>query len=176
MNGVRQRDADKNGYLDETEFAGLGTGASFSAVDLNRDGMVYADEIRTYFSEMSRLSQARVVMTVGDDVTSLFQLMDADRTNRLSPREMATLADRLGPFDRNGNGQFDAADFVSEFSFSLAFSVPAGLEFTPSAMSMNNSTGGVLRSRLGGPLWFQRMDRTGRRHQLARVSGIANEV
>jgi Ca2+-binding EF-hand superfamily protein len=157
---ARRRDADKNGYLSEPEYAGLGTGSPFSAVDLNKDGMLFPEEMRQYFADMSRLSQARVVMTLSDEVTSLFQLMDADRTNRLSPREMATLRDRLTPYDRNKNGQFDAADFVSEFKLAMAFSTPEGLEVADQqAMPMAGATGGVRRTRLAGPLWFQRMDR-----------------
>lgn len=154
-----QSDKDNNDYLDEAEFAGLGSNAPFSAVDANHDNMVKADEIRQYFTIMSQLSQTRVVMTFSDDVTSLFRLMDADATNRLSPREMMTLRERITPYDRNGNGQFDPADFVSKYILLIAFAQPDGLEFTPQAQMMAGSTGGVRRSRLVGPMWYQRMDR-----------------
>ncbi|QDT55378.1 transaldolase/EF-hand domain-containing protein [Caulifigura coniformis] len=156
---ARTLDRDKNDYLDEAEFAGLGTNSPFTAVDLNHDGMVKTDEIREYFQTMSQLSQTRVVMTFSDDVVSLFQVMDADRTNRLSPREMMTLRERVQPFDRNGNGQFDPGDFVSKYTLTMAFAMPEGMEFTPAAMPMTGTTGGVRRTRLGGPLWYQRMDR-----------------
>jgi len=156
---ARTLDRDKNDYLDEAEFSGLGTSSPFTAVDLNHDGMVKTDEIREYFQTMSQLSQTRVVMSFSDDVVSLFQVMDADRTNRLSPREMMTLRERVEPFDRNGNGQFDPGDFVSKYTLSMAFAMPEGMEFTPAAAQMTGTTGGVRRTRLGGPLWYQRMDR-----------------
>jgi len=152
-------DRDANRYLDEAEFAGLGTSAPFAAVDLNHDGMVKNEEIRQYFQEMSRLSQTRVVMTFGDDVISLFQVMDSDKSNRLSPREMLTLRERVEPFDRNANGEFDSSDFISKYTLSLAFSTPEGMEFTPMGMSSMNQTGGVKRTFRTGPVWYQRMDR-----------------
>ena len=155
-----QGDRDKNGYLDEAEFASLGTSSPFSAVDLNHDGMVKTEEIREYFAETSRLSQCRVVMTFGDKVLSLFQLMDDDRSNRLSPREMMTLKERVEPLDRNGNGQFDAGDFVSDYKLTISFAKAEGVDFTPSAaMQTMSSTGGVRRTIRSGPLWYQRMDR-----------------
>ncbi|OAI53234.1 hypothetical protein AYO47_05205 [Planctomyces sp. SCGC AG-212-M04] len=160
VTSARQRDADKNGYLSETEYAGLGAGAPFAAVDLNKDGMVYPDEIRQYFTDMSKLSQARVVLTFDDKITSLFQLMDADTSNRLSPREMATLRERLAPMDRNHNGQFDPGDFVSQFNLTMAFKTPEGLEENgPATMPAMGSTGGVRRTLRTGPVWYQRMDR-----------------
>jgi Ca2+-binding EF-hand superfamily protein len=160
VTNARQRDADKNGYLSETEYAGLGAGAPFAAVDLNKDGMVYPDEIRQYFTDMSKLSQARVVLTFDDKIMSLFQLMDADTSNRLSPREMATLRERLAPMDRNHNGQFDPGDFVSQFDLTMAFKTPEGLEENGSAaMPAMGNTGGVRRTLRTGPVWYQRMDR-----------------
>ncbi len=156
---ARRRDTAQKGYLTEEEFAGISAGTPFAAVDLNQDGMLYPDEIRAYFAEMSRLSQTRVVMTFSDDVTSLFQLMDADRSNRLTIREMATLEERLAPLDRNRNGVFDPGDFVSEFRLSLAFSAPQGLDEGRPALSMSGTTAGVRGTARTGPLWFQRMDR-----------------
>lgn len=153
-------DRDNNKYLDESEFAGLGTSSPFSAVDLNRDSMVTTDEIRTYFQSVSQLSQTKVVLTFKDDVTSLFQLMDADSSNRLSPREMLTLRERITPYDRNGNGQFDPGDFVSKYDLSMAFSIPEGMqEAGQPAMPMTGTTGGVRGTFRSGPLWYQRMDR-----------------
>jgi Ca2+-binding EF-hand superfamily protein len=121
--------------------------------------MVQREEIDRYFSMTSQLTQTKVVMTFSDDVTSLFRLMDADGSNRLSPRELLTLKQRIAPFDRNQNGKFDPDDFVSQYALTMAFSTPEGLEFTPNQMQSNSQTGGVRKLSRTGPLWYQRMDR-----------------
>jgi hypothetical protein len=99
-------------------------------------------------------------MSFSDDVMSLFQLMDSDKSNRLSPREMVTLRDRVAPFDRNGNGMFDPGDFTSAYKLMLSFAVPEGMneELRPVNNGMG-STGGVKGTFRSGPVWYQRMDR-----------------
>jgi Ca2+-binding EF-hand superfamily protein len=155
----RQSDADSNGYLSEGEFPGLQLNAPFSAVDLNGDGMLMLDEIDAYARELAQLSQSQIVLTISDDVTSLFQLMDGDMNRRLTPRELLSINTRLPAYDRNGNGRFDPSDFLSRYRLSFAFGVPAGLSNLAAPQEMVAMATRRPRAQRIGPLWFQKMDR-----------------
>jgi Ca2+-binding EF-hand superfamily protein len=155
-----QADTDDNDYLNESEYSSLQFSAPFSAVDVNTDGMLRMEEVEVYAKTIAQLSQTRLVLTVTDDVTSLYQLMDTNRDRRLSPRELDTLEERLKPHDRNGNGRFDSSDFVSKYRLSFAFSVPEGFnQITSVTDQMMNTRAGRPRAPRVGPLWFQKMDR-----------------
>jgi Ca2+-binding EF-hand superfamily protein len=157
----RRSDADKNGYLGPEEFGNLQFGVPFDAVDANHDNMLMIDELETYAKTQAQLSQTRIILTIGDDVRTLFQLMDADSNRFLTPRELASLGERLKPYDHNGNGKFDRADFVSDYKLTFAFSVPDNLKDTSTGNPQMMASGGpgrLPRSRTG-PVWFQKMDR-----------------
>lgn len=152
-------DNDNNDYLNEQEYGGLQLNAPFSSIDSNADGMLRIDEVEAFAKTQAQLSMSRIVLTVSDDVTSLYQLMDGDSNRRLTHRELASLAERLTPHDRNGNGRLDPNDFISKYRLAFAFSVPPGFDsFMPIQQPMNSNTMRPRATRVG-PLWFQKMDR-----------------
>ncbi|MBX3441736.1 MAG: EF-hand domain-containing protein [Planctomyces sp.] len=155
----RISDRDKNGYISEDEFGGLQLAVPFAAVDLNGDGMLLESELDAYARQLGQLSQAQLVLTVADDTTSLFQLMDSDSNNRLTTRELMTLEERLAMADRNGNGLMDSGDFLNKHRMSFSFGVPAGFGNLPPAMSTMTMSSRRPAGPRVGPLWFQRMDR-----------------
>jgi Ca2+-binding EF-hand superfamily protein len=161
LTGIRflQSDADDNGYLSEGEFGGLQLGAPFTAVDSNGDGMVMRDEVDAYTKQLGQLTQTQIVLTISDDVKSLFQLMDGDDNRRLSTRELRTVGERLAGHDKNSNGRFDSGDFLSKYRLSFAFGIPAGMIDQRSPQSTMAMGARAPRMQKIGPVWFQKMDR-----------------
>ena len=159
INFIRS-DQDKNGYLDTAEFAGLDApGVQFEAVDRNRDEMVTRDEVKTFFELDALSKQMQLVLSLSDEGVTLFDILDADADNRLTPREFRTARERLLKHDYNQDLAVDPREFRSAFRISVG--QPEILELRPEAdmdMMVRSRSGRVTPQQFG-PLWFQKMDR-----------------
>src|SRR5262249_3839556 len=77
--------------------------------------------------------------------------------NRLGLRELRTASDRLASFDRDGDGQVNAAEIPHRFDWSLS-QVPIPLGFV---VRGNLTRMEIVRPRIPtqNPAWFQKLDR-----------------
>jgi Ca2+-binding EF-hand superfamily protein len=160
-------DGDKNGYLDEMEFAQFQGQAraevtvefSFEAVDLNGNKQVTAEEIGTYFSLDGLYVQSRLVATLTDEAKTLFDIIDDNTDYRLSPREFSEGGVRLLGFDANGDGALTQGEINAEMM--VTFSQPEILNYRPRNANMQAMSAQQANAprELSGPLWFRRMDR-----------------
>jgi Ca2+-binding EF-hand superfamily protein len=159
MYGIRflMNDRDKNGYLDEMEFAGLQLPAAFGDVDVNGDKMLYRDELSTFVAFDAIAVQARIEMTIADEGKTLFELLDANVDRRLTPREVQEGYTRLSAVDRNQDQRVAQSELESRFR--LTFSYGRNQIFAPNAPGMNTPVTARLRNQNQGPSWYQRMDR-----------------
>lgn len=156
----RQRDEDKNGYLDESEFLGLGLpGLDFRNADSNGDGMLFPDELRAQLDALILRETSRVRIDVSFERQSLFSQLDSDGDERLSRRELLNAEQVLTTIDLDGDGRIGIGEFGGRYR--LAFKVPNLLEGANprmladfQAMSRNPSP-----RALEGPAWFAAMDR-----------------
>ena len=156
-------DADKNRYLDESEFPQLNLpNASFAMADSDKNGQVSRDELTKFVEGQAAVMQSRLVLTVTYNSQSLFELLDADKDRRLSPREFRDAAGRLARHDRAGDadGRFTTADLKVEFNLTLEVARPT--LFANITMSAAQPVPGAVSQRpepQAGPRWFRRMDR-----------------
>lgn len=159
MYGIRflMNDRDKNGYLDEIEFAGLQLPAAFGDVDVNGDKMLYRDELSTFVAFDAIAVQARIELTIADEGKTLFELLDANVDRRLTPREVQEGYTRLNAVDRNQDQRVAQSELESRFR--LTFSYGRNQIFAPNAPGMNSPVTARLRNQNQGPSWYQRMDR-----------------
>ncbi len=150
-------DRDKNGYLDEMEFASLQLPAAFKDVDANGDGMLFREEL-TPFIEFDVIAvQARIEMMVGDEGKTLFELLDGNTDRRLTSREIREGFARLSVIDRNHDGRVAQSELESRFR--LTFSFGRNQAFTLNTNGQNALATPRLRSSTSGPVWYRRMDR-----------------
>jgi Ca2+-binding EF-hand superfamily protein len=156
-----QFDTDKNGYLNEAEFAALQLpGAEFAAVDADRDGMLTRDELRQHVQHSAALSQAALVLTLSDEAKTLFEILDADRDNRLGPREFAAAAAQLREYDRDRDSRIGRAELRDKFGFTVSAARPQFLnEPFNNPNNMAQARQGRPRPQTAGPTWFRKMDR-----------------
>lgn len=159
-----QSDADKNGYLDPMEFAGLqAPDVAFEHVDLDANEQVTRDEIKFFFTMDGLAAQSRLVLRLSNETKTLFDVLDEHEDveridRRLTPREFAQGRERLLAHDVNRDGALSADEFSSEFQ--LEFTQPQLFETDPTRNQnamMNQRQGRVVRET-SGPIWFGRMD------------------
>jgi hypothetical protein len=161
-------DADKNRYLDATEFMNLRArlpelelpDVEYAGVDADGDGMLTQAELRAYAQTNVGLSESALVVTVSDDAKTLFEILDGNIDNRLSPREFREGFTRMRKYDHDKDGRFGTTEMRTEYGFVVSKARPqfvttvrqnAGAMAGMAVPSMSGST--------GGPTWFQKMDR-----------------
>lgn len=162
-------DADKNQYLDDTEFMGLRgrlpevglPDVEFSGVDVNGDEMVMRDELRSFAESNIGLTEASLVVTVSDDAKTLFEILDDNLDNRLSPREFQEGSIRMKRYDYDKDGRFGPTEMRSEFGLVVSRDRP---QFVTTIRQNAGAGMGVpvvtpMSAGTAGPTWFRKMDR-----------------
>jgi len=152
-------DADKNGYLDQAEFNGLqATGTTFDQVDLDSNSQVTRDEIEEYFTLDHLAAQDRLIISVSNETTTLFEILDVDNDFRLEPQEFANGRKRLLEHDANQDGALTETEFAQ--SYRVMFTQPEILQTDPRTnVNAPQNRQGIVQQSVSGPIWFQRMDR-----------------
>lgn len=163
-----EADADKNRYLDEAEFATLRPNfaqfglpdVDFAGIDANGDAMVTSDELKSYAETNAGLSEATLVLTVSDDAKTLFEILDGNFDNRLTPREFQEAYNRMRRYDHDRDGRLGMSDLRSQFGFIISPDRPDSLLLAASQQMMQNNPGMArITPTTAGPTWFRKMDR-----------------
>lgn len=151
-------DTDKNSYLDPMEFAGLQANVSFDTVDLDGNQQVTRAEIKSFFEMDSLAAQSRLVLTLANDTTTLFEILDANMDRRLEVREFLDGSQRFLVHDRNDDRALAPEELNTRFTVTI--SQPQLFETDPTRAqnAMTTQRQGVIRPISSGPLWFIRMD------------------
>lgn len=153
-------DGDKNGYLSQSEFMQLNIpDTDYKKVDQSKDQMLTVEELTDYLIKDTAAVQDQVVMTVENDGKSLFEILDTDLDQRLSPRELQRSLQRVKEYDGNQDQSLDTSELRGHFKLTFELGKPELFVFDPriNAMSMNQNR--PVQRTLTGPRWFQRMDR-----------------
>lgn len=163
-----QADADKNRYLSESEFGMVRAtfaqvrvpDVEFAGVDADGDGMLTRDELKSYVETNAGLSEATLVLTVSDDAKTLFEILDGNLDNRLTPREFQEGYARMRRFDQDQDGRLGIGELRSHYGFIVS---PARPEFllliAGDPMMQANSGMARITPMTSGPTWFRKMDR-----------------
>ncbi len=163
-----RQDADKNNYLDEAEFNGLGIpGATFATLDKNGDGMLYVKEVTEFVNRLADASQSSTIMSVTTTGKPLFDLLDVYRDARLTPRELSNAFKRLTTqdgatqlaIDADADGRITATEIDGQYRVTFEMGKPDLFDNMPT--QMERAMGGGVRNEasLSGPVWFQKMDK-----------------
>jgi len=149
-------DRDGNGYLDknETQQGFLG-GATFEDLDTDKNEKVFPDEAVTYFKMRFDAARSRTVLTVNEQGRTLFEILDTDRDNRLSFRELKLAADKLSLWDKDGDGMLSESEVPQQYRLTVA---QGNLPFFGGNV-LYATQAGRPTERTSGPTWFQKMDK-----------------
>ncbi len=156
----RVADNDKNGYLNQSEFMQLDLpNTNYIKVDQNKDEMLTVEELTAFLTKDIASIQNQVVMTVDNDGKSLFEILDTNRDQRLSPRELNKSVQRIKQFDGNHDQSLDTSELRGHFKLTFELGKPDLFIFAPRNNSMSMGQARTVQRTETGPRWFQRMDR-----------------
>ncbi len=156
-------DADRNGYLDRKEAAGVPFfAANFDAIDADGDGMIFEREVAAHVKRTAALQAgvkaATVTLSVEEQGQGLFDLLDLNRDGVLSVRELRRAPEVL---KRLGVKALAPADVPRQLRAGFA----AGGGGLGGFRVLLFDAGGAARPSLPapkkGPEWFRKMDRNG---------------
>lgn len=158
---IREVDADKNGYLNESEFVTLNVGGvEFAAVDENRDGMVVYKELETALKQLVALEQAAMLLEISDDAKTLFEILDANLDNRLGSREFRDGPKRVRQYDANRDGRLARSEMRTKYGLEVSLARTSFLNVSlANPNMMQQARQGRVRPATSGPTWFRKMDR-----------------
>ena len=156
-------DADKNQYLGPGEFASLGIPRTdFQAVDADGDGMIVRKELKDYLELFAALeTQATLVVTVSNEGTTLFKILETSNDFRLSPRELREGFAEVEPYDQNNDGALAPSELQERYGLEISLAKPEFMQnlFENAAMQNPQQIEGIRRPQTSGPGWFRKMDR-----------------
>ncbi|MBX3413412.1 MAG: hypothetical protein KF708_12050 [Pirellulales bacterium] len=154
----QQADGDNNGYLDEAESRNyLGTNA-FSQVDTDNNKMIFEEEWLAYFQAIEETNASRSEVRIGDNGSSLFQLLDANGDGRLSVRELRQLKAMLEQWDRDRDGSIQREDMPRRYRLEVGGASDSDNQLN-GFLVFSAVPSMVTASPTLGPAWFQAMDR-----------------
>lgn len=159
INAFRRADTDKNKYLNATEFATMNfPGGSFELVDADGNGEIHDNEIREALTLQAVADQGHVMLTYDSNEVSLFSILDANRDNRLSPRECQKAAESWQSFDHNQDGKLERLELTGKLRMAIELVKPALFQnLMPNGAMMAGDPS--IREGTAGPVWFRGMDR-----------------
>ena len=152
-------DTDANGYLEKSEAPDVALfGASFRSMDTDNNGKLYPEEIAAYLQPRFAAARCRVELQIVEQGRTLFEILDVNRDQRLSQREVRGAADKLTLWDQNGDRQLSKTEIPLQFRLvasqgSLNNLLPIGI--APTGLAQR----GQPAPPMGGPVWFRKMDR-----------------
>src|SRR5207237_2676406 len=116
----------------------------FEMADRDGDGKVTRKEFEDYLQLQGQAPGCVLTLSVGELGQGLFEILDTNRDNRLSVRELRTAWQRLAEYDRKQVGAVSDAEIPHQFQLALT---PGGnaypyLRPTPGQQPVRLSTAG----------------------------------
>jgi Ca2+-binding EF-hand superfamily protein len=127
--------------------------------DRDGDGAVSEAEVAAYEELQAKVRTTTTLLVVADRGRSLFEFLDADRDERLGPRELKTAWARLAAWDRDGDGCISREEVPHQFHITLSHGRLRREDQTLGLLGYGPSARLIPVPR--GPLWFRKMDRNG---------------
>lgn len=149
-------DRDKNEYLDENEAKGV-FGSAAPLADEDADGKIFRAEFDAYVRLQAEAAATRLTLSVSDQGQGFFELFDASRDGRLTPRELHGAADLIAARDRNGDSVLDSRDIPRRIQLELGRG-RAPFSSGVFAVVASNAINTPPPKDGPGPRWFHRMD------------------
>jgi Ca2+-binding EF-hand superfamily protein len=155
----RSFDSNGDGFLDGKEvfrppFAMV---PFLRLADRDQDDRVSFAEWQEFGKLIASAPRGRVILTVSERGTSLFELLDLDRDRRLSLRELGRAVELLEMFDRNGDGFLTRDELPRQYQLTISNGLRSLAGQVVDPPGYGPATRGPVPQR--GPLWFRKMDR-----------------
>lgn len=161
-NRFQQFDRDGNGYLEKTETGGDPLfGESFNRFDRDGDGKLFEEEMFAVVAGQIVASLSRTSMTTANRGKDLFEILDANRDQRVSRRELLAAEKRFDLWDVDEDGQMSDSEVPQLYQLVFDRGMPdmsqSSVTVVNVSLSPSSTIGTVVNS--DGPVWFRKMDR-----------------
>lgn len=133
--------------------------ATFLAADGDGDERMFFDELLAYLDVQAPLAKSQTTLTISNQRKSLFERLDTDGDQRLSPRELNRAPRLLRSWDRDGDGRVAGDELPQNVRMQFAVGRPLDLGRQFDALAASDAPGTGRPSPITGPLWFEKMDR-----------------
>lgn len=155
---LNRLDADKNGYLEESEVpeALQNQLGRFEAVDSDADGKIYSFEITSFLALQQSGLRAQIHARATDRDDLLFAALDTNHDQRLDARELAAAAQVLAAYDQNADGNLTPEELPESLLIVFA---RGSLENPEATFAPPVATAAAPAT--GAPRWFTSMDANG---------------
>jgi Ca2+-binding EF-hand superfamily protein len=159
---ARQRfnllDVDANGYLDRKEIEGHSAFERlwFSAMDTNKDGMLYAEEMQNYVQAICEPAATTCHVNIYDIGPGYFQMLDESGDGRISVREFRELSSTLAAYEKQPGSGIAPSDMGRNYF--VEFVRGSYQVFGASQRLIAQGPTFIERDPIG-PNWFQALDR-----------------
>jgi Ca2+-binding EF-hand superfamily protein len=165
----KQADSENKGFLDEKQAKGNRVfGNLFKMVDRDNDGKITEKEVVAFFEEYLKIqakAQASVTLSITDESRGLFDIVDADRDNKLSLREMRQGTKIFDQLDKAGKGFLTQDDIPRTYRITIqrgsANSLSRGAAAAFASLYSGNYATEQRHVSTAGPAWFRKMDHNG---------------
>lgn len=155
----RVADANKNGYLEPSEFPALQLpDVDFTKLDTDQNGMLVRDELRQHLNQDTVAAQSQIVLTAAANERNLFEVLDADIDLRLTRRELGSVVTQSQSLDRNQDGILDRSELSRDYRLTISLGKPRLFRQETDVQPVSRMPT-PRAPNTGAPNWFQHMDR-----------------
>jgi Ca2+-binding EF-hand superfamily protein len=154
LDTFRALDKERTGFVtlkqaEDPQFAMLRD--VFALADRNADGKLSEQELRDYLDLQSKAANAFIRLSIADNGSGLFGVLDANHDGQLGIRELRSAALRLKQYDENLDGCISRKELPHQLHVLVSRGEPR----------VNGPLLGASSAPSVGPLWFRLMDRNG---------------
>jgi Ca2+-binding EF-hand superfamily protein len=154
MDTFRYLDTDRNGFVTRKQADDPQAGilkAIFAFADRNDDGKLTEQELNAYLDLQSKAANAFIRVSLADNGSGLFGLLDDNHDGQLGIRELRTAWERLKKHDEDYDKCISRKELPPQFRILVSHGDP----------QVNGPLLGATAAPAAGPLWFRLMDRNG---------------
>jgi len=152
-------DRDKNDYLNEEEVQRVGfVRNAFSAIDRNGDKKIDKEEYISYYETLRQINAGNVSLNITNQGRPFFSMLDQNRDNRLSQRELLVVKRHMNKWDANHDQAVTLQEIPQQWQFRFLRSGTRPVQMRNSAYNQRNLRKPEPR-QTNAVTWFQKMDR-----------------
>jgi Ca2+-binding EF-hand superfamily protein len=133
----------------------------FELADRDGDGKLRQNELEAFLDVQTKGTHSFTTVSLGDHGYGLFELLDANHDNRLSPRELKGAWRVLESWDTDKDGFITQKELPRQFQLTLSQGLRAGNARFAVVGAPRNRFDSLPASGKKGPVWFRKMDKNG---------------
>jgi Ca2+-binding EF-hand superfamily protein len=133
----------------------------FPLADRDGNGQLTEEELEAFFKVHSKGTLCFTTVSLSDHGYGLFELLDTNHDNRLSPRELKAAWKVLEPWDANKDGLISQNELPRQFQVTFSQGPKMGNATFAVVGAPRNRFDTIASTSKKGPIWFRKMDRNG---------------